>query len=151
MRASSSSSRAALAALSLWLELSLALSSCGAQAARQGRAGPGRPPGSPARRAAPHLGLVGLLQLQPVQPHLLLVLAAQLLQRAGHLQVVLLLPAAVHLHQAALLPPPRLPHLLLEGTGDRGRARKAARARAPAGSRASSVRTRPGGPQVEGR
>lgn len=113
MRASFSSSRAALAALSFWSELSLAWSSCGDRAVRAGTgkvsgAGRGRPP----RRRRPHLGLVGLLQLQPVQPHLLVVLAAQLLQGLRHPEVVLLLPAAVHLHQAALVPPPRLPHLL---------------------------------------
>lgn len=61
---------------------------------------------------AVHLGLVGLLQFQLVEPHLLIVLGPQLLQRLCHLEVVLLLPAAVHLHQAPLVPPPRLPHLL---------------------------------------
>lgn len=62
-----------------------------------------------------HLGLVGLLQLQLVETHLLVVLAAQLLKCLRHLEVVLLLPAAVHLHQAPLVPPACLPHLLGKG------------------------------------
>ena len=114
MRASFSSSRAALAALSFWSELSLALSSCGDKGRHEGRhRGQGwTAQCPPAGMLACAPWLVGLLQLQTVQPHLLVVLGAQLLQRLGHLEVILLLPAAVHLHQAALMPPPRLTHFL---------------------------------------
>lgn len=72
----------------------------------------------PAARRRTYLGLVGLFQLQAVQTHLLIVLAAQLLQCLSHLEVVLLLSAAVHLHQAPLVPPPCLPHLLGTEHGD---------------------------------
>ena len=74
--------------------------------------GSGRPNAHRQACSRAHLGLVGLLQFQTVQPHLLVVLGAQFLQRLGHLKVILLLPAAVHLHQAALMPPPRLTHFL---------------------------------------
>lgn len=59
---------------------------------------PSTPPHLPSPAPSPHLGLVGLLQLQLVEPHLLVVLASQLLQGLCHPEVVLLLLAAVHLH-----------------------------------------------------
>lgn len=73
-------------------------------------------PSHPTRHLLPpshqHLGLVGLLQLQLVEPHLLVMLASQLLQCLCHPEVVLLLLAAVHLHQVPLMLPACLPHLL---------------------------------------
>lgn len=74
--------------------------------------GPDRKEGGRAVGCQQHLGLVGLLQLLPVQPHLLLMLAPQFLQGLCHLEVIFLLPAAVHLHQAPLMPPPCLSHFL---------------------------------------
>lgn len=67
-----------------------------------------------AQPGAVQLGLEGLLQLLAVQPQLLGVLVAQLLQCLCQLQVAVLLPATVHLYQPALVLPPRLPHLLLK-------------------------------------
>lgn len=65
----------------------------------------------------PHLGQIGLLQFQLVELHLVVVLPAQVFQGLGNLRLVLLLAAAVHPHQVALLPFLSLPHFLRGGSG----------------------------------
>lgn len=62
-----------------------------------------------------HLGVVGLLQLFLVQPHLRVVLLSHLVQGLSQLVLILNLTPGVHLHQARLMLPSCLIDLLQGG------------------------------------
>lgn len=59
-----------------------------------------------------HLGMVGLLQLFLVQPHLSIMLLPHLMQSLRQLVLILNLPPGIHLHQTCLMLPSRLIDLL---------------------------------------